>query len=76
MEQLSTLARYFERAIIPLCDFSANIEKLYVKHMKLSETIIAQVTNPGGDMAIRNSRRALIKQSQHPLNGLDAAKPV
>ncbi|CAI7573038.1 unnamed protein product [Penicillium discolor] len=83
MEQVTALAGWFERELIPICDEyiahpPVDIKKRDYEHRKLSETILAQVLlksdgiEPDGDGAARNARRALVKQTQHVLNQLDS----
>lgn len=87
MEQVTALAGWFERELIPICDEyithpPVDIKKLDYEHRKLSETILAQVMlkvdgiDPDGDGAVRSARRALIKQGEHVLKRLDSVAGV
>ncbi|OQD92698.1 hypothetical protein PENSOL_c038G02133 [Penicillium solitum] len=87
MEQMTALAGWFERELIPICDEfiahpSADPKKREYTHRKLSDIILAQVMlkvdgiDSGGDGAARCARRALIKQVRHVLKGLDSIAGV
>lgn len=87
MEQLTALAGWFERDLIPLCDEyiahpPADTKKRDLEYRRLSETILAQVMlkvdgiDPDGDHTVRSARRVLVRQAQDVLNRLDSAASV
>ncbi|KAJ5084502.1 hypothetical protein NUU61_009081 [Penicillium alfredii] len=87
LEQVNVLTAYLQQELIPLCDEyvtdpPTEPKKRDFEYKKLSEIILAQVMlkadgiEPDGNEAVRNARRALIKEAQATLNRLDKVEKL